>query len=402
MNVTIFNGGRGARSLIRSLLKIQNIKVNSIVNAYDDGKSTGEVREFFDMLGPSDIRKTQITFLDKTDPNYILYKDFFNFRLSNNISYEKGLSIINNFFETYDKFFPFHVNLKNKIKFFLNIFVKELNKNDLKLNKKFQFDDCSIINCIYAGAYIFFDKDFLMSIYEINKMFKIKHNVIPNSLKNLKLVAIRENGEILYSESDIVSLRSNKRIKQIFLIDYCYNFSFSPINHLSIFEKVNYLKKIQKDAIICSKTKSIINKSDLLIFSPGTQHSSLLPTYLTKNLSSIIISNKDVYKVLIINIGADYENPVYIASEYVKNATKYLNLSSNSNYPPKYFFDLTLINKTNKKGKLKNNYVKADSMKLKELGINFIEDNFEDKNNLGYHDGDKVINMILNYLVLKN
>jgi 2-phospho-L-lactate transferase/gluconeogenesis factor (CofD/UPF0052 family) len=395
MNVTIFNGGRGARSLIRSLLKIKNIKVNSIVNAYDDGKSTGEVREFFNMLGPSDIRKTQITFLDKTDPNYILYKDFFNFRLSKNISHEKGLSTINNFFEIYNKFFPFDVYLKNKIKLFLNIFIKELNKNELNLNKKFQFDDCSIINCIYAGAYIFFDKNFLMSIYEINKMFNIKHNVIPNSLTNLKLVAIRENGEILYSESDIVSLRSNKRIKQIFLIDYYYNFSFSPINQLSISEKINYLKKIQKDAIICSKTKSIINKSDLLIFSPGTQHSSLLPTYLTKNLSSIIISNKDVYKVLIINIGADYENPVYIASEYIKNATKYLNLSSNSNYPPKYFFDLTLINKVNKKGKLKNNYVKSDSIKVNELGINFIEDNFEDKNNLGYHDGDKVINVIL-------
>ena len=59
INVVCFNGGRGAAAIIPSLLEVPNIKLTSIVNAYDDGKSTGAIRKFFGMLGPSDIRKVQ-------------------------------------------------------------------------------------------------------------------------------------------------------------------------------------------------------------------------------------------------------------------------------------------------------------------------------------------------------
>ena len=51
MNILIFNGGRGANTIIKSLKKIKDANISSVVNAYDDGKSTGEIRKFFDMLG---------------------------------------------------------------------------------------------------------------------------------------------------------------------------------------------------------------------------------------------------------------------------------------------------------------------------------------------------------------
>ena len=59
LNVVVLNGGRGAATLIPTLLSRQGLHVTSIVNAYDDGKSTGEIRRRFGMLGPSDIRKVQ-------------------------------------------------------------------------------------------------------------------------------------------------------------------------------------------------------------------------------------------------------------------------------------------------------------------------------------------------------
>ena len=57
INVVILNGGRGASTLIPAILGNPEIELTSIVNAYDDGKSTGEIRRFFNMLGPSDIEK---------------------------------------------------------------------------------------------------------------------------------------------------------------------------------------------------------------------------------------------------------------------------------------------------------------------------------------------------------
>ena len=43
--------------------------------------------------------------------------------------------------------------------------------------------------------------------------------VLPNSVENKWLAALRENGEILYSEAEIVELRSNVLIEAIYLLD---------------------------------------------------------------------------------------------------------------------------------------------------------------------------------------
>ena len=80
LNIVVINGGRGAATLIPALLDRQGLHVTSVVNAYDDGKSTGEIRSFFGMLGPSDIRKVQQLMLPKDDPHYESYFALFTHR----------------------------------------------------------------------------------------------------------------------------------------------------------------------------------------------------------------------------------------------------------------------------------------------------------------------------------
>ena len=38
INVVIFNGGRGASTILPALQSIDNLNITSVVNAYDDGK----------------------------------------------------------------------------------------------------------------------------------------------------------------------------------------------------------------------------------------------------------------------------------------------------------------------------------------------------------------------------
>jgi len=80
LNVVILNGGRGAAAVIPALLARQGLHVTSVVNAYDDGKSTGEIRRFFGMLGPSDIRKVQELMLPVADPDYQANLELFQYR----------------------------------------------------------------------------------------------------------------------------------------------------------------------------------------------------------------------------------------------------------------------------------------------------------------------------------
>src|SRR5690349_10406887 len=58
LEVVVFSGGRGTHSLTDTLLRHRQVSLTVIINAYDDGLSTGRIRKFVPgLLGPSDVRK---------------------------------------------------------------------------------------------------------------------------------------------------------------------------------------------------------------------------------------------------------------------------------------------------------------------------------------------------------
>ena len=58
MKIVLFCGGRGNSNLIKELVDDSDVELTLIVNAYDDGLSTGKIRRLIPgMLGPSDFRK---------------------------------------------------------------------------------------------------------------------------------------------------------------------------------------------------------------------------------------------------------------------------------------------------------------------------------------------------------
>src|ERR1700744_1448711 len=58
INLVLFSGGSGTRSITEALLKHPQISLKILINAYDDRHSTGGLRLFIPgMLGPSDVRK---------------------------------------------------------------------------------------------------------------------------------------------------------------------------------------------------------------------------------------------------------------------------------------------------------------------------------------------------------
>ena len=56
--ITLFCGGSGSESIIKYFINQKNIQLTLLINAYDDGKSTGTLRKNIPgLLGPSDFRK---------------------------------------------------------------------------------------------------------------------------------------------------------------------------------------------------------------------------------------------------------------------------------------------------------------------------------------------------------
>src|ERR1700689_1731751 len=82
INAVLFSGGSGPHSIAQALLRHPQIRLRILINAYDDGHSTGRLRRFIpSMLGPSDVRKNIDRLMPVTERCHQSLKSFSNHRL---------------------------------------------------------------------------------------------------------------------------------------------------------------------------------------------------------------------------------------------------------------------------------------------------------------------------------
>ena len=396
LNVVILNGGRGAAATIPALLARQGLHVTSVVNAYDDGKSTGEIRRFFGMLGPSDIRKVQELMLPEDDPDYKANLHVFGYRFPLDCVRDAVLAHLRAFADGSQPDLVGAHFISAKVRTALRSFVREflagLRGIEQVNGERLSFADCSLMNCIYAGAFLKFNRNIEQATLFIDRLFKLRGTVLPTSIEDKKLVALRENGQMLYSEAEIVELRSNVRVERIYLLDKLLD--KSRFEALNIDEKRYYLERHHCYVSVSPGVKLALQRADVIIYSAGTQHSSLYPTYMSAGLAQTIADNKAAYKVFVTNIGADYETPSYRASDYILGAHRYLNLSDTRNYTMPELFDVVLINKSRLKAD--ETYVDYDEAGFADVPVRRVVEAFESASAPGKHDGNKVVQTILN------
>ena len=82
VRITLFCGGRGSATIIRALLRRSDVDLTLLVNAYDDGFSTGSLRNFIPgMLGPSDFRKNLSYLFGNYSQSQYALKSLMEYRL---------------------------------------------------------------------------------------------------------------------------------------------------------------------------------------------------------------------------------------------------------------------------------------------------------------------------------
>jgi 2-phospho-L-lactate transferase/gluconeogenesis factor (CofD/UPF0052 family) len=395
LNVVILNGGRGAAAIIPVLLSRQGMHVTSVVNAYDDGMSTGMIRRFFGMLGPSDIRKVQELMLPHDDPDYEANLNVFRFRFPDRVDHAQAISLLQAFAngqteELMGSSFT-SVKVTSSLRAFVREFLTGLQSIETVRGERFDFSNCSIMNCIYAGAFLLFKRNLEDTTRFIDRLFRLRGTVLPTSIEDKQLVALRENGQMLYSEAEIVELRSNVLIERIYLLDK--SLDRDRFEALTQEKKRYFLERHNCYVEVSPGVRLALEQADIIIYSAGTQHSSLYPTYLSAGVAKSIADNKSAFKVFVTNIGADYETPTYKASDYVKGAYRYLNLSDTRNYTLQELFSVVLINQSHNKAD--ESYVVLDEDEIVDLQIRFVVDDFESQIAPGKHEGSKVIQTIV-------
>lgn len=396
LNVVVMNGGRGAATLVPAMLGVAGVRLTSIVNAYDDGKSTGEIRRFFGMLGPSDLRKVQSLMLPD-DGESVAASALFDHRFAPGTAASEALAVLAAFRDGapgLPGLPPVPARIAPALRAWMARFLDALPLAEAMLGRAFDFGDCALMNCLYAGAFLASGRDMDETAYAVDRLFRLRGVVLANSGDDRWLAAEREDGSILACEADIVELRSNERIARLFLLEQPVD--GGALDRLAPADRARFLLQRHSPVRLSTAAKLAIEQADVIVYSAGTQHSSLYPTYMSRGLAGAIAGNGRALKVFVTNIGADYETPQYCTSDFVAGALRFLRLGEERRIATEDLVHAVLINSS--RIKPDETYVDDDAAAFADLPVRRVVADLESRAAPGKHDGTRVAALILDLL----
>ncbi len=318
LKIAMFSGGRGTGAITEALLRYPDIELTLLVNTYDDGLSTGLLRRFIPgMLGPSDVRKNVSRFLaQKIDPASQALHSLIEYRFPDPFDTTEALDLLESFTRFESDQYAEHELLKKREELsltmmrqasrYLEAFLKYYRER-IHTFPSFPFGDVSLGNLLFAGCYLVNGQDFNRAVTDFSHFAGTGERVLNlTNGENRVLVAMKQDGRYLHDEASVVGPQDASRIQEIFLLpDYLdqskYHFGEYKIDNIRM------LRNLEKLPGLSAAAEKVLREADIIIYGPGTQYSSLFPSYLTSGVAEAIQANAKAEKVFIGNIARDFD-----------------------------------------------------------------------------------------------
>lgn len=320
LRVVMFSGGSGTKSIASFLLRHPQVDLTVVVNCYDDGHSTGRLRRFIPgMLGPSDIRKN-IARMMPSDSTHAGLAALSDYRLDKKAAFDPSMELIQAMAELRLDRLPreiaahFDALTFRQARMVAQYCQAFLNYQHVEAQsgRFFDFDDCAVGNIIFGGCYLENGRDFNKAVAAACAAYDLRSTLLNITQgENLFLAAICEDGTLIRTEAEIVSSAATVRIDRIMLIpESCFRSRIEPPGVLS--NQAAAAAALAEEVLpeINPQCDKALRNADVIIYGPGTQHSSLLPSYLTRGVAQAIASNRSADKVFIANIRRDHDIPL--------------------------------------------------------------------------------------------
>ncbi|MDZ4803335.1 MAG: 2-phospho-L-lactate transferase CofD family protein [Candidatus Eisenbacteria bacterium] len=410
VRVVLFTGGRGSRVMSRELLKNPRIQVTLAINGYDDGLSTGEIRRFLgDSLGPSDFRKNASGVAAELRTCPFALVELLDLRFPREYGAPEALAAFRQIRAPGAPVDAFQQQMeellgqvgetpRRALADRLELFQAEL----ARTSKSFEFSDCSIGNLVFVGSFLVSGRHFNRGVEDYCNLLGLPPGLIMDVTdgQNLYLVALDENNRILPTEAEIVGPKVGQQIRDIYLLERPI-----PDDELKRLEQetpVNIEGYLDRHSVAPRANEELLQRiaeADLIVYAPGTQHSSLFPSYLTPGLGESIADNLRAIKLFITNLHEDAEIAGNSAVDIVQRALYYLRGKGRLPCPAPALITHYLINDADPSatfaayvppGRLET----IDDPRLVRIG------NFEDRIT-GHHDVTKVLPPFVEALLRK-
>ncbi len=347
--VTFLAGGRGGKTIIRACAPLWN-SMEIIVNAYDDGLSTGRLRAHFGILGPSDIRKNHVALLRDDIPSERALATVLDWRVS---SREEFGRILRTLASSPDEG-AFDVELGKEfrtltpeVKYWLGHYLSRfLEGCEEDTRNPLDFSDLSLGNCVYVGAYLLLSRDFPFAVRAVEKQILGLENASVHLCSDQMcwLCAVDGSGRLIPTEADLVETKHRSGISAIYLLTDLPDRILPralrswDVVHAGLsrcLDEVAIRPALAPDAL------ASLQEAELLVYCPGTFHSSLAPTLLTDGIGESISGGNGV-KVFMPNLDNDNESVGFDASDYLSRAHELLCRDPHPRMRSPRFFDYVL------------------------------------------------------------
>jgi 2-phospho-L-lactate transferase/gluconeogenesis factor (CofD/UPF0052 family) len=342
----LFSGGRGSGALAELVAIDRRIALTVAINGYDDGASTGEVRRFLgDALGPSDFRKNASRLARLRQACAPALIDLLDRRLPEDASAEHIRQLITSL-EAGTGGEPISA-IDEPARLRTGSWLRRFDVAFRERGGPLNFGGAAVGNFVFAGAFIASGRDFNRAVDSYSGLVGLPPGLIENVTNgaNAFLVALDNDGRLLGSEEEIVDAKRLNRVSEIFLIDRPLDpGERARLAALSADEIRGALVKRAVTPEINPRLADALSAAHLIIYAPGTQHSSLFPSYLTHGLSEAIAANLEAVKLLVTNIQTDAEITGSSAVDLVDRAVFYLREKGRREIPAPLLITHYLLN----------------------------------------------------------
>jgi 2-phospho-L-lactate transferase/gluconeogenesis factor (CofD/UPF0052 family) len=322
VRIALFCGGRGSATIIRALLRRSDVELTLLVNAYDDGLSTGSLRNFIPgMLGPSDFRKNLSYLFGNYSQSQYALKSLMEYRLPGDTT------ALQRFAETGDLtllqepvkgwFAQLVAATSVRMRALLSRFFRHA------AGREFDYRDCSLGNLVFAGAYLEKSSDFNAAAAAVAELVGTRARLLNvGEQQNRVLVGLKQDGTLLASEAAIVGPQSPSPITGLYLL--AQPLTAGELTDLAALDQSG------KDAFLAARDSvpglsqaaaEALAGADIILYGPGTQHSSLFPSY--RIARAALTASPAPVKALVMNLESDNDIQGFSASDIAERAMHY-------------------------------------------------------------------------------
>lgn len=280
MNILVISGGSGNDALIKGLKSFYpELDVKVLVNAYDNGKSTGVCRYVTDTLGVSDIRKNHTRMYKAMTPVHLQNKcllEFYDKRYD--LTKGKEADEVIQLLDTW--------GLNQLSAYAISFF------NRPQAEEK-TFNDFAISNIIYAEMYAEHGYEYTNKYFA--ELLGIDDFVILNSFDNVYIEALTERGKIIEDEGDIVE-------------------------HQCPWDRIVGIRYAQGGVVkhqLNPEAIKAIDNADMIVISTGTFWSSIFPTLDYLDLYKYI-NNAKCKKLWCMNNNQDKDAYAVTSTDFIR------------------------------------------------------------------------------------